>query len=113
VTEATRLKAPAAARSTEGSAAAAAKAGDAPWRRYPHLDAAIEAEKPAVLASIENSRAAIDRLSRTGTEREKERARAALVAYARALELYLHLTDLRDQALRAVSNMRAGTAINE
>ena len=111
--EETRLKTPAAARSTDSSTATAAKADEAPWRRYPHLDAAIETKTPAVLASMEKTRMSIDRLARTGTEREKERARTALAAYARALELYRHLAELRDEAMRTASNMSAGTAISE
>ena len=83
-----------------------------PWRRYPHLDAAIESRNPSIVARMEKTRAAIDRLSRTGTAREKERARAALRAYGRALELYRHLVELRDGTLRTVSNMRNGAAIS-
>jgi hypothetical protein len=98
---------------TETSAAAAAKAGEAPWRHYPHLDAAIETDAPALLASLENTQAETERLSRTGTERERERARAALVACGRALALYRHLVDLRDEALRTGSNMRGGAAITQ
>jgi hypothetical protein len=99
--------------SINGEIKARTNDGDAPWQHYPHLDAAIEAENPAVLASIGKTCAEIDRLLRAGTERERERARAALVAYGRALELYHHLTDLRDEALRKTSNMRGGSPITE
>ena len=92
---------------------AAVKADEASWRRYPHLYAALEAETSAVVANIENTRAEIDRLSQTVTGREKERARVALIAYERALELYRCLAELRDQARAAASNMGAGTAITE
>lgn len=92
-------------------AAAARKADETSWRHYPHLDAALETDTPAVVANIENTRAEIDRLAHTGTVREKERARTAVVAYERALELYRQLVELRDQARGAVSNMRTGTAI--
>lgn len=82
---------------------------EAPWQRYPHLDAAIETDTPAVLASIEKTCRELDRLLQAGTERERERARAALVAYRCALELYHQLVDLRDQALRtAISNTFRG-----
>ena len=96
---------------TLNAAPAAAKTDDMSWRRYPHLDAALETEAPSALANIENTRAEIDRLSQTGAAREKERARTALVACERALELYHHLAELRDQARGSTSNMRAGTAI--
>jgi hypothetical protein len=71
----------------------------APCRRYPRLDAALETETPAVLESFEPWRSEIERLSRAGTEREQERARAALLAYRRALELYYYLAGLRDQGV--------------
>jgi hypothetical protein len=99
MSEETGVKVRAAARSNEDSAAAS-------WRHYPCLDAAIETERPAVLASIEKTCGELNRLSRGGTDREKERARTALVAYGKALELYHHLADLRDEALRVASNMR-------
>lgn len=91
----------------------AAKPDEMSWRRYPHLDAALETGAPAVVVNIENTQAEIDRLSRTGTAREKERARTALVACERALELYHQLAALRDQTRGAASNMRTGTAITE
>jgi hypothetical protein len=84
----------------------------APCRRYPQLDAALETKDPTIVARMEKTRAGMDRLSRTGTAREKERARAALGAYGRALELYRHLIGLRDETLRTVSNMRNGAAIS-
>lgn len=82
------------------------KADEAPWRHYPNLDAAIETESPAVLASIEKTCRELDQLLQAGTQGEKERARAALVAYERALKLYRHLVDLRDEVLRSASNIR-------
>jgi hypothetical protein len=78
---------------------ATAKSDEAPWRRYPHLDAAVETETPNVLASIEKTCRLLEQLLRAGTEREKERARRALIAYARTLELYHQLTNLRDEAV--------------
>ena len=88
-------------------------AADVSWQHYPHIDAALETESPAVLASIEKTCRGLDHLLQAGTEREKERARAALIAYARALELYHRLVGLRDDALRTASNMRGRIAINE
>jgi hypothetical protein len=90
-----------------------AAAAEPSWRRYPHLEAAIEAESAAVLANMEQTRAEIERIDRTGGAREKERARTALVAYDRALDLYHHLAARRDQLLRAPSNMRNKTPIND
>jgi hypothetical protein len=70
---------------------------EASWRRYPNLEAAIDSESPAVVAEVESTRAEIESVSRTGGPREKERARTALTAFDRALDLYRHLLQLRDQ----------------
>jgi hypothetical protein len=83
------------------------------WRYYPHLDAAIETETPAVLASIEKTCLELKRLLESGNDREKDRARTALVAYGRALEVYHRLADLRDEALRAASNSQREIAITK
>jgi hypothetical protein len=72
---------------------------ETPGRRYPRLDAALETETPAILDSFEISRSELDRLSRAGTERERDRARAALLAYQRALEMYYYLAELRDRGV--------------
>jgi hypothetical protein len=86
---------------------------NSPRRHYPHLDAAVEAKNPSIVALMENTRAEIDRLSRTGTPREKDRARVALLAYGRALDLYYHLVELRDESLHTASNIRTGTTISQ
>ena len=81
------------------------------WRRYPHLDAAVEAAKPALLENIRQTQNKIDRILQHGTEREKERARAAQRAYLRALALYQDLVNLRDASHGRASNKRAESAI--
>ena len=80
---------------------AAVKAEDAQWRRYPHLDAALETANPTVLVCIEKRQTELEQICRNGTEREKQRARAAQAAYERAFALYRQLVDLRDEPLRA------------
>jgi hypothetical protein len=79
---------------------------------YPHIDAAVEAGTSAVVERMEGTRRALERTLRAGSGRERDRARAALLAYERALDLYRRLIELRDAAARAeASNMRGGTAI--
>jgi hypothetical protein len=81
---------------------------------YPLLDAAVETGTSPILQAIESTRGKLDGAFRTGTARERERARAALVAYARALDLYRRLIDLRNEAAgAATSNMRGETAISQ
>jgi len=97
-----------------GPAAPAAGLQDAPWRQYPHLDAAIEIGNSPVVAAIERTWNEIVRLTQSGTAREQERARAVMTAYGRVLELYRRLVELRDQAPGAgPSNMRGGPAIRQ
>ena len=83
------------------------------WRRYPHLQAAIETDTATVVAEMEQTRTEIERSTPTGSAREQDRARMALIAYDRALDLYQHLVDRRDELLQGLSNMRSGTSINE
>jgi hypothetical protein len=81
---------------------------------YPYMDAAVETGTSPILEAIESTRSKLDHALRTGTTREKERARAALVAYERALDLYRRLLELRYETAGApASNMRAGTAITQ
>src|SRR5262245_61927435 len=101
--EETEIKSPAAAHSSQGST----HAGVASWRRYPHLEAAIETGAAALLTRIEQTRTEIEQLSRSGTAREQDRARASLLAYRRAIELLRELAHRRDQLLQPGSNMRS------
>jgi hypothetical protein len=100
-------------RSGGAFAGAAGSSSDAAWRRYPHLDRTLETGTPTVLASIEKTCRELERLIQAGTDRDRERARRALVAYQRALELYHRLTDLREEALTTASNMRSRSAISK
>jgi hypothetical protein len=113
MSEDTRLKEPAAARSDDSSAATATRAGEAAWRRYPHIEAAIETKSPVILASIETTRIGIVQVSQTGAAREKERANTVLIAYGLVLELYQRLAGIRDELSGPISNMRGGSAISE
>jgi hypothetical protein len=81
------------------------------WRRYPHIDAALETAKPALLANIQQTQSKIDRILQHGNEREKERARAAQLAYLRALAIYQDLVNLRDTSRDTASNKRTESAI--
>jgi hypothetical protein len=93
-------------------ALAPANLQDAPWRQYPHLDAAIEIGNSPVIAQIERTWNEAVRLSESGTAREQERARTVTIAYCRVLELYRRLVELRNQVPSTeVSNLHGGAAI--
>jgi len=88
-------------------ALAPANLQDAPWRQYPHLDAALEIGNSPVIAQIERTWNEAVRLSQSGTAREQERARTVTTAYGRVLELYRRLVELRNEAPRTeASNLR-------
>jgi hypothetical protein len=82
----------------KGCAPDPANMQDAPWRHYPHLDAAIELGNFPVIAQIERTWNEAVRLSQSGTAREQERARTVTTAYGRVLELYRRLVELRNEA---------------
>ena len=88
---------------------AAAQAAPVDWRCYPHLDEALLSEEPPVLASIEKTCRALDRLRRSGSPAEKQRAGAGLAAYVRALELYQDLVERRDRLLAESQQARPQT----
>jgi hypothetical protein len=98
----------------EGVDTVPAGAQDAPWRHYPHLDAAIEMANPPVIEGIERTWSEIVRTSQSGALRDQERARTVLTAYGRTMELYRRLVELRDHPQRAGgSNMRIGAPIKQ
>lgn len=74
------------------------EAAEARWRQYPQLDAAVAAAAPPVMKSIERTKLQIQRVLQNGTERERERARVAQEAYARATDMYERLVKLRKVA---------------
>jgi hypothetical protein len=81
---------------------------------YPHLDSAVEQGNSPLVERLEGTRAKLDRAFRIGAGRDRDRARVALAAYDRALDLYRRLIDLRDEARAAPdSNMHGGTAITK
>jgi hypothetical protein len=82
-----------------GQAAAPVHAKDGPWREYPAIDKALESDDPPVMPKIEKTCRELDRIAGAGNSRDAERAKAALVAYGRALDLFRRLTDLRDKAI--------------
>jgi len=98
----------------KGCAPAPANMQDAPWRQYPHLDAAVEIGNLPVIAQIERTWNEAVRLSESGTAREQERARTVTTAYGRVLELYRRLVELRNQVPSIeVSNLHGGAAIKQ
>jgi len=84
--------------------AAALTVSEERWRRYPHLDAALQIVSPSVLVRMRATHADLQRLVHEGTARERERASLANAAYTQVLALYRQLSELRDGSSAADSN---------
>ena len=80
------------------------------WRSFPRLEKLISVERPPVLDGMEATCRELDRILKTGTPVERSRAQAALTGYARALELYRQLVEMRDRAISEASNTRRAGA---
>ena len=78
--------------------AGAARIDQANWRVFPQFEALLATVSPELLGKIETTCRQLDALAQNGTAQEKERAQSALAAYARTLELYKRLAELRNDA---------------
>ncbi len=81
-------------------------AGEPDWRRFPGLEHFFGSEEAAtaLLGKIEKSCRRLDELTRTGSSAEQARARAALAAYGRTLDLLHQIRERREQAMAAANS---------
>ena len=82
---------------------AATAAGQSPakyWRSFPHLEGVLQAERPPLIEKMAETCRKLDVIIKTGSAQEKQRAQAAMTAYARTLELYRRV----EEALTQESN---------
>jgi hypothetical protein len=82
---------------TPGAAAGAA-AAQSYWRSFPILEKLLSLEQPPLLDQLGATCKQLDAIQKAGTPQERARARDAMTAYARALELYQELLARRNQA---------------
>jgi hypothetical protein len=82
----------------------AAAAPDSYRRSFPLLEKLLLEERPVLLDRIEATCRLLDGILKSGSPQEKARARDAMAAYARSLELYRELVDRRDQVVAEASN---------
>ena len=75
-------------------------AGESEWRHFPELEKLFSSEESAasVMAQIEKTCRRLDELIRTGSSAEQARAKAAMAAYGRALDLVHQIRERREQA---------------
>ena len=74
---------------------------DVGWRKFPEFEKLLSSEEPApFLERVEKTCRQLDELLRTGSETDKARARAAMTAFGRSLDLYRFLAEMRDKTLK-------------
>lgn len=75
---------------------------DIGWRQFPEFEQLLSTAEPApLLAKIEKTCRQLDEVVHTGSDVDQSRARAAMTAYGRSLDLLRILTEARDKAAEA------------
>ena len=75
---------------------------DIAWRHFPEFEKILSSEEPSpILAKVEKTCRQLNNILQTGSENDKERARAAMTAYGRSLDLLRQLTEMRDKATQS------------
>lgn len=75
---------------------------DIGWRHFPEFEKILSNEEPSpLLAKVEKTCRQLNDVLQTGSENDKERARAAMTAYGRSLDLLRQLTEMRDKAAQS------------
>ena len=68
-------------------------------RRFPQFEKIFDSgQMAAMLDKIQRTCKQLDTIIQTGTVEEKARAQLAMTAYGRALELFKHLAELRENS---------------
>jgi len=71
---------------------------DVAWRSFPQFEKVLGPEGMGTLMEkIEKTCRRLDDLTRNGAPQEQSRARAAMTAYGRTMDLLRRLNELRDQ----------------
>jgi hypothetical protein len=69
------------------------------WRHFPEFEQVLSNDEPApLLARVEKTCRLLNDVLQSGSEVDKGRARLAMTAYGRSLDLLRLLTELRDKA---------------
>lgn len=77
---------------------------DVGWRLFPSFEALLRSqEPPALLAKVEKTCRHLNDLIHSGSQEDQQRAKHAMTAYGRSLDLLRSLTQLRDERAVATS----------
>lgn len=72
---------------------------DIAWRHFPEFEKILSNEAPSpLMTNVEKTCRQLNDVLQAGSENDKERARAAMTAYGRSLDLLRQLTEIRDKA---------------
>ena len=72
---------------------------DIGWRQFPKIEELLGSENTAsLMTKVEKTCRQLNDVLQSGSDSEKARARQALTAYGRSLDLLRLLTEMRDQA---------------
>jgi len=73
---------------------------DIGWRRFPQFEELLAQEKPSpFLAKVEKPCRQLNDALQSGSQADGTRARLAMTAYGRSLDLLRVLTEMRDKAV--------------
>jgi hypothetical protein len=78
-------------------------AEDAGWRQFPKFEEILSSPEPPtpLLAKVEKTCRQLNDVLQSGSETDQSRARVAMAAYGRSLDLLRILTDARNKAAQA------------
>jgi hypothetical protein len=74
---------------------------DIGWRHFPEFEKLLSNEEPpALLTRVEKTCRQLDEIIQSGSDTDKTRAKAAMTAFGRSLDLYRFLLEMRDKTLK-------------
>jgi hypothetical protein len=72
------------------------------WRHFPQFEMLLSSEEPPpLLGKVEKTCRILDDILKSGSDADKARAKAAMTAFGRSLDLLRALTEMRDKTLKA------------
>jgi hypothetical protein len=72
---------------------------DVGWRHFPKFEQLLSSEEPApLLAKVEKTCRQLNDIIKSGSETDRVRAKLAMTAYGRSLDLLRLLTEMRDKS---------------
>jgi hypothetical protein len=72
---------------------------DIGWRHFPQFEKLLSTEEPQpLLTKVEKTCRQLDAIAKSGTGTDKERAKAAMTAFGRSLDLLRALTEMRNKS---------------